>query len=379
MHHPFAAFRSQFPILDQQAQLSSCSQSALSVPVIEAVHAYLESWQTQGMDWAGWMLAVDEAKAEFARLIGAQPQDIAVAGSVADATSAVASALRFEPGKEVVVVGESDFPSQGHVWLAQAPRGAHVRFASAQADRCVTPACLEAVIDDRTLLIHVSHVAYDTGYIQDLAAIRQLASQHSAILFVDAYQSAGALDIDVERDQVDVLVAGAQKFMLGCPGIAFLYVRPGLATTMQPTHTGWFGRREPFAFDIRKLDFSDNANRFNAGTPPMVNAFAARAGLRLLNGLDRAEVQGYLLQLSQIGREEARRLGLKPVVSDLGVSTLTTAILVQDAASSEQRLRQSGFITSARHDVLRIVPHFYNTEGEVIRAVRALAEWCGKR
>lgn len=178
---------------------------------------------------------------------------------------------------------------------------------------------------------------------------------------------------------MDVLVAGAQKFMLGCPGIAFLYVRPGLATTMQPTHTGWFGRREPFAFDIRKLDFSDNANRFNAGTPPMVNAFAARAGLRLLNGLDRAEVQGYLLQLSQIGREEARRLGLKPVVSDLGVSTLTTAILVQDAASSEQRLRQSGFITSARHDVLRIAPHFYNTEGEVIRAVRALAEWCGKR
>lgn len=376
MHHPFAACRAYFPILKQQAQLASCSQSALSVQVLGAVQAYLESWQTRGMDWAGWMQAVQEAKAQFAHLIGANPQDIAVAGSVADATSAVASALHFEQGKEVVVVGESDFPSQGHVWLAQEPRGARVRFAAAQADRCITPTCLEAAMDDSTLLVHVSHVAYDSGYIQDLAAIQRMANKHGAMVFVDAYQSAGALDIDVVRDQVDILVAGAQKFMLGCPGIAFLYVRPGLATTLQPTHTGWFGRCNPFAFDIRGLDFPDNASRFNTGTPPMVNAFAARAGLQLLNSLNRRAVQDYLLDLAQLGRKEAMRMGLKPLVPDTEVSTLTTAILVRDAASCEQQLRGQGFITSARHDVLRIAPHFYNTRDEVIGAVRALAAMC---
>lgn len=372
MIHPFAASRELFPILKHKVQLSSCSQSALSIPVAQALQDYLEVWQRQGMDWVGWMQAVEEAKAEFAQLIGADPQDVAVAGSVSDAASHIASALSYTAERRRIVVGECDFPSMGHVWLAQQPRGAEVHFVPAAGGHCTPASHYQACVDERTRLISVSHVAYDTGFIQDLGAIQRLAQSHGALVFVDAYQSAGALDIDVQRDGIDILAAGAQKFLLGCPGIAFLYVRPGLAAQLQPGNTGWFGRQNPFAFDIRKLDFPANASRFNTGTPPMVNAFAARAALRLLNSLERGAVQDHLLHLARLAREESQHLGLT-LALPLQAPTLTTALRVGDAAACEKRLAEQGYLTSARRDILRIAPHFYNTEADVLGAVRALA------
>ncbi|MDM0016413.1 aminotransferase class V-fold PLP-dependent enzyme [Variovorax saccharolyticus] len=374
MKHPFSSYRKLFPILDNAVQLSSCSQSALSLPVRQAIDEYLDVWVRRGADWGYWMDQVALARAEFARMIHANVEDIAVLGSVSDAASAIASALRFDAGRPEVVTSTLDFPSICHVWLAQQPRGAQVRLVEAEAGRTDTAQRIAAAIDDRTALVSVSQACFYDGQIVDIAATGQAARAQGALQFVDAYQSAGSIAIDVRAQKVDILAAGAQKYLLGIPGIAFLYVRPALARQLVPTVTGWFGRVNPFAFDPAQLDFADSATRFNTGTPPMMCASVARASMALLNEIGVPAIQAYLQQLSAVAIEEAARLDLE-VASPLDPAAkgANTAIRIADAAAIEARMLQSGYVVSARNDVIRIAPHFYNTADDVVGALRELA------
>lgn len=379
MQHPFSSYRKLFPILEQRAQLSSCSQSALSLPVRSAIDEYLQVWLQRGADWGYWMEQVALARAEFARLIGADQQDIAVLGSVSDAASSIASALRFDAGRSDIVTTTLDFPSLCHVWLAQAPRGARVRFVQGQAGALHASTRIAAAVDAQTALVSVSQACYYDGQLVDIAATGSAARQCGALQFVDAYQSAGAMQIDVRAQQVDMLASGAQKYLLGIPGIAFLYVRPDLAQRLTPSVTGWFGRVNPFAFDPAGLDFAPGAARFNTGTPPMMCASVARASMQLLNEIGMGAIEDWLRQLSALALDEAQRLGLSVASpADAAAKGANTAIRVADAAQLEARMFDAGYVVSARNDVIRIAPHFYNTAAEVTGALRALAQLLGR-
>jgi selenocysteine lyase/cysteine desulfurase len=374
MKHPFSSYRKLFPILEQTVQLSSCSQSALSLPVRRAIDEYLEVWLTRGADWGYWMEQVTLARAEFARMIHADTDDIAVLGSVSDAASSIASAMRFESDRRDIVTTTLDFPSICHVWLAQAPRGAQVRFVQAEAGDVDATGRITAAIDARAALVSVSQACYYDGQRVDIAATGRAARECGAIQFVDAYQSAGSMAIDVRAQEVDILAAGAQKYLLGIPGIAFLYVRPELARRLTPTVTGWFGRVNPFAFEPAGLDFAPSAARFNTGTPPMMCASVARASLSLLNEIGIPAIEDYLGQLSAVALEEAARLGLTVASpTDAAAKGANTAIRVPEAAQVEARMLEAGYVVSARNDVIRIAPHFYNTAEDVTGALRALA------
>ncbi len=374
MKHPFASYRKLFPILEHAVQLSSCSQSALSKPVRAAALDYLESWETRGADWGYWMQCVDEARAEFARLINAQLEDIAVLGSVSDAASAVASALQFQAHRRQIVTTSLDFPSVCHVWLAQEQRNAQVRFVEAIPGNPDAAGHVIAHLSDDTVLLSVSHACYYDGQITDITATGKAARRMGAIQFVDAYQSAGSVAIDVKAQQVDLLATGVQKYLLGTPGVAFLYVSPQLAERLQPTVTGWFGRTQPFAFNPRLLDFAQGGQRFNTGTPPMMAANMARAALGMVNEIGVEAIEPWLQHLSQVAIEEAERLGLK-VVSPTRVASkgATTAIRVANAADMERRMAEEGYIVSARNDVIRVAPHFYNNVDEIVGALSTLA------
>ncbi|MEO6626316.1 MAG: aminotransferase class V-fold PLP-dependent enzyme [Burkholderiaceae bacterium] len=373
-HFPFETQRSQFPILAHKAQLSSCSQSALSIPVTDAIARYMASWSEKGMDWGGWASVLDQAKAEFGRLINADAADIAVMSCVSDLASSVGNCLQFDGERDGIVLGEIDFPSLGHVWLAQQARGAQVQFAQPDAEGEIALEDYARLINDRTRLVSVSHVSYSNGFRQDIAAIGALAHAQEALFFVDAYQSVGAMAIDVVRDGVDILVCGGQKYLLGCPGIAFMYVRRDIAQQLRPANTGWFGRVNPFAFDIRLLDYADGARRFDTGTPPYVNAAAAGAGMELLNRVGIARVEAHIENLSRVALDTAASLGL-PIASprDPRRKGSNTAIRVNDSAGVERKMAQAGFVVSARGPLIRVAPHFYNTEEEVAGAMGALA------
>jgi selenocysteine lyase/cysteine desulfurase len=371
---PFKKQRELFPTLSNTIHLSSCSQSAISLPVKDAINSYLQSWTENGMDWKGWMDEVQKAKNEFARLINATPEEIAVLSSVSDAASAFAGALSFSTERNKVVTTDIDFPCVGHVWLSHKKRNAQVTFIPAEENHTILFQAYEQAIDSKTLVTSIPHVSYYNGFKQDLKSLSQLAHSHGSYLFVDAYQSAGSVAIDVKDSDVDVLVAGAQKFLLGVPGIAFMYVKKELANQLEPLTTGWFGRQNPFAFTNQILDYANGTRRFDTGTPPMINAYAARAGISLLNQIGIKPIEEYLNHLSDVCIETAQKHQLE-IASPLDIERKgsNTAIRVQNASYLEQHLKSQHIIVAARNDVLRIAPHFYNTEDEIVQTVEAIA------
>ncbi|MFJ9993553.1 aminotransferase class V-fold PLP-dependent enzyme [Pseudomonas putida] len=373
MDHAVTRYRHLFPSLSNNIQLSSCSQSAIATPVREAVGEYFDSLHARGMDWELWMTRVAAAKAEFARMINADEDEVAVCASVTEAAGLIASALDYPAARNKVLMTEMDFPSIGHLWLAQQRFGAQVQFVESDNDAVPTERFIEA-IDERARLVCISQVCFYNGYRQDVAQITRQAHAHGALVFVDAYQASGSEPMDVKATPIDMLASGMQKYLLGLPGIAFLYVRREVALKLEPSLTGWFGRSNPFEFDIRKLDYAPNANRFDVGTPPMMAAYAAHAALQLINQVGVGHINAWQKRLSQVALETAAAHGLVVASpTDLSCKAANTAIRVAQAKTLEGLMAKEGFIVSARSDVLRIAPHFYNTEADVRQAIECLA------
>jgi len=353
--------------------MNNCSQAPQADVTRAAAEQYLESWNTSGMDWDAWLEQVQGAKAEFAKLIGAGTEEIAVFSSVSEATSAVASAIDFGGARRTVVVTEAEFPTVGHVWLAQERRGACVAWAPV-ADGRIAPAAYEPLIDTGTAIVSACHGYYLNGFTQELAPLAEMAHARGALLYVDAYQTLGTWPVDVKALGVDFLVSGNLKYLMGIPGIAFLYVRPEVVARLEPTVTGWFGRANPFTATVKELDWSPTASRFDAGTPPVMNAYVARAGMQIINSIGVAKIRAWHERLARRLIEGGRSRGLVlHGTDDVRRKTASTAFVVADAHGVEAAMRTRGVIASARGPVLRLAPHFYSTMDDVDTALDALA------
>jgi selenocysteine lyase/cysteine desulfurase len=371
--YDLAALRRSIPILATTIPMNNCSQAPQTLSTRTAAERYLESWNTRGMDWDAWIAEVDAAKREFARLINASADEIAVFSCVSEATSAVASAVDFTHGRDKVVVTDAEFPTVGHVWLAQRPRGARVEWVPV-CDGRIDPASYQPVVDDRTAIVSACHGYYLNGFTQDLGRLVSVAHDRGALLYVDAYQTLGTVPVDARALGLDFLAAGNLKFLMGIPGIAFLYVRRELAERLEPTVTGWFGRANPFAFDVKHLDWPPTASRFDTGTPPIMNAYVARAGMEMINQIGAGAIRSWLEVLGRRLIDGGRSRGLALLGSDdMSCKTATTAFVVADSHAVEAKLRDRGVIASARGPVIRLAPHFYTTLDDVDTALGALA------
>ena len=368
------ALRRRIPLLASCIPLNNCSQGPQTDATRAAAEQYLESWNRTGMDWEAWIEEVRLAKVAFAALIGASPEDIAVFSSVSEAMSAVASALDFSGKRRRVVLSEIEFPTTGHIWLAQQRRGARVSWV-AQHNGVIETSEYEAAIDDDTAIVAACHGYFLNGFTQDLSAIVQRAHAHDALVFADAYQTVGTQPIDVRETGVDFLASGTLKYLMGVPGIAFLYVRPELVNSLEPSVTGWFGRSNPFSFDIKGLTWSAGASRFDSGTPPIINAYIGRAGMEMIAGIGTGKIRAWHEVLAARLREGGRERGLtQHGTTDLARKTANTAFVVNDSHAIEQAMRARGVLPSARGPVIRLSPHFYNTLDDIDTALDLLAE-----
>ena len=192
---------------------------------------------------------------------------------------------------------------------------------------------------------------------------------------MDAYQTLGVVPVDVRALGVDFLTSGNLKFLMGMPGIAFLYVRPEVVGSLHPTVTGWFGRADPFTSTARTLDWSPTASRFDTGTPPVISAYVARAGMELINAIGPANIRAWHDVLGRRLIDGGRDRGLTiQGTDDMARKTATTAFVVRDPPAIEDAMRARGVLPTARGDVLRLAPHFFTTVDDVDRALDLLAE-----
>jgi selenocysteine lyase/cysteine desulfurase len=272
----------------------------------------------------------------------------------------VASALSFQGARTKVVLTDAEFPTVGHVWLAHQKFGAKVQFMP------LTGGTLDVseysrYVDGNTLVTSFCDVYYYNGFKQDLKSIVSAVHEKGSLAYLDAYQGIGTHPIDVKALDVDFLATGNLKYLLGVPGVAFLYVKPELVPHLHPAFTGWFGQQNPFAFDIHHLDYAKDARRFDNGTPPVVTAYIARAGMRMINEIGVANIEAWTNRLSAHCIAGADARGLEMVSPrDIRYKAPTTAIRVPGPSHDvEVALRGKQVIASARGDVVRIAPHFF--------------------
>ncbi len=332
-----------------------------------AVNRYMDNWLTKGMDWDYWMEEIGRAKAEFAKLVGASPDEIFICSSVSDAVASVLSSLDYSGSRKRIVTTEIEFPTVGHVLLASAKRfGFDLRFIPAEGEEISLDA-YEKHIDDQTLISFITHVYYRNGFKQDVARIADICHSKGSLVMIDSYQALGTTPVDVKKMHIDILASGCIKYLFGVPGITFVYINKDLATMLNPSITGWFGQVNPFSFEVRKLDYAMNSFRFDTGTPAALTSFAAGAGIKLANDIGQQGISERIDYLSEIALLKADQLGLKCVSPhDVRKKGGTTAIEIEmDSHHMEAILRDRDIIASSRGNVIRIAPHFYTLPHEV--------------
>ncbi|QDY84213.1 aminotransferase class V-fold PLP-dependent enzyme [Paenibacillus polymyxa] len=376
MKHPFQSYRQLFPVLSSHIHVGNCSQGAISRPVSAAIEEYHRSLLQYGHNGDLSMARLEEARGHFAKLIGAEPDEIAVLSSASEAIAGVATALPFIPGKEGIVYADTDFPTVGHIWQAQEMFRDHICCIPSTEGE-VTIEQYEEHVTENTALIMVSHVNYTNGFQQDLQSIANIAHRNQALLFVDAYQSAGIIPIDVKAMEIDILVAGARKYLLGIPGVAFLYISKERIDRFKPRLTGWLGQESASRFDIAHPVPAVGARRFETGLPSFISIFAANAALKLLLEIGVTNIQTYMNELLDFSVKYGRSRGLHIRIPEGGdVLPSLLAVKVADVPAAEKRLQSRNMIVSARKDVIRVAPHFYNTAEEVRRVIDELAGSC---
>jgi selenocysteine lyase/cysteine desulfurase len=366
--------RHRFPIFERLVYINSCSQGALSDTVRQAYADYLRDWDDRGSPWEYWVEQTERARASFAGLVNAAPEEIAVTSSVSEGVSAIATGLRYGGRRNKIVLTDYEFPTVGQIFHAQESRGARVVHVPPAADGTIPIEGFERAIDDETLLVGLPLVSYRTGTMLDAERVARLAHERGALVLLDAYQAAGAVPIDVKALDVDVLAAGVLKYLLGSAGLAFLYCRRDLVERFWPTSTGWFADRDIFEMDHTDYSPASTAARFQAGTPNVPSIYAGVAGMELMKEIGIQETRDHVLGLNSRLIEGLDELRVK-IVTPRRPKRRGALICVAsyDAPGLVDTLRREGIVTSSRDSNLRISAHCYNAVEDVDTVLESLA------
>jgi selenocysteine lyase/cysteine desulfurase len=366
--------RDEFPIFEHAVYANSCSQGALSTRVRAAVEGWISGWDENGAEWDFWVERNEAARAAFAGLIHAEPDDVAVTTSVSQGVSALVSALDLAGQRNRIVVSEYEFPTVGQIAHAQELRGAEVVHVRPEDDGRISLDRFAEAIDERTALVCCTAVSFRSGHRHDVSAVAELAHAAGAPLLADSYQAVGALELDVGTLGADIVTAGTVKYLLGSAGLGFMWLRRSLRETLVPTQTGWFADEDIFSMSIADYSPHASARRFDSGTPPVPSLYPGVAGMELIAeaGVPAIEshvrglVDRFLAGLDELGATVATARGeheYGPLV----------CVVSTDPNALVEALAARNIVTSTRDANLRVSLHLYNVEDDVDRILEALA------
>jgi selenocysteine lyase/cysteine desulfurase len=371
----FQALRAQFPVLERKTYLNSGSYCALANSVKTAFEAYLEERLREGANWDAWVAMNESVRALTATLLHAAADEIAITASVSAGLNALASSLHFSGPRNKIVVSDFEFPTCAQIWHAQEPRGARIAHVPRAVDGYIPLENFAKAIDGQTQLVAITHVCFSNGAKLDIQGIVRLARSHGAKVLLDCYQTAGSLDVDVKALDVDFAVGGMLKYLLGTAGIGFLYVRDSLIRSMLPTNSGWFAQADVGAMDITANRPACNARRFEAGTPAVVNCYAAEAGLKILLevGTPAIATRNYALTGRCMRRlEEIGWPSITPPLDERRGAMV--AVPSRNSGGLTAELGKRGIITSPRDGNVRATFHFYNNEDDIENFIAAMQD-----
>src|SRR5579872_671752 len=374
-HPELLAYRAEFPILQRKTYLNSCSLGALSQRSMQGMTQFLEMWNEWGAHawYEIWLGEIARARQKFATLIGAQLHEVAIAPSVSAAVSSIATALDYSE-RNKVVLADMDFPTLAYQWLVKKRLGVECRFVKSP-DRIYTPPELfESEVDEKTALVATSRVFFTSGYIQDVRAVADIAHKNGAYVLIDDYQGTGQIPINVNAMDIDFLVTGTLKWLMGGPGLALVYIREGLLPTLEPTISGWFGHREQFQFKTREFEFRREATRIEMGTPSIPTIYTANGGLDLVLEVSVESICERTRYLTNDLIARAREHGWN--VRAPQEPERRSAIVMLELERPDEivnALIDRNIIVDHRPGLVRVSPYFYNTIEENAIVIDAIA------
>jgi kynureninase len=368
VHEELLEYRARFPILRDCTYLINHSLAAMPAAAEDNLLEYARMWRERGIRaWGeGWWELPVAVGDQLGRILGAPPGSIVMHQNVTVAEAIVLSCFPQPGTRNRVVYEEENFPSVRYLYQAQPG----LEVAAVEDDRAIVEA-----IDERTLLVPISHVLFKNAEIQDVEPIVRRAHECGAHVVLDCYQSAGVVPLDLTALGVDFAVGGSVKWLCGGPGAGWLYVRPDLAARLEPTLVGWQGHARPFAFEP-ELEYAAGARRFLTGTPNVPALYAATAGYDVIEEVGVPRIRERSLALTQLLIDLCDGLGLE-VASPRDPARRGGTVLVTtpDHAAVHRELGERGIVCDFRPDAgIRLGPHFYNAEDELRHAVAQLAE-----
>ncbi len=364
----FEQYRKEFPVTEKYIYLDHAGVSPLSLRVQKAIESYLsESVGGGAFHYPEWSRQVERIRQACSRLINARPEEIAFVKSTSHGLSLVAEGLDWKPGDRVLVY-EKEFPSNLYPWLNLQRKGVDVVFIPFRAGRILIDD-IARLVDSRTRLVSVSSVQFTNGFALDLKALGLLCRARNVHFCVDAIQSLGVLPMDVASYNIDFLSADAHKWLIGPEGIGIFYCRKALAEKLQPALVGWKSVRNEFAFENPELLFKTDALRFEEGSMNVMGIVGLGAALDLLFEVGIHNIRERVHALGDLIIKEADARGfdvLTPREQKSRGGNITFAGPF-DPIKARDALREQGVMINVRAGGLRVSPHFYNTEAELIR------------
>lgn len=369
----FDTYRREFPVTQKYIYLDHAGVAPISLRVKTAIEMFLaESAEGGSFHYPVWAERIVEIRRACAQLINAGPEEIAFVKSTSHGLSIVAQGLDWKPGDNVLIY-EKEFPSNIYPWLNLRSKGVEVRTIPSRDGRILFED-ITRLINSRTRLLAISSVQFSNGFRIDLEKVGSLCRDKQILLCVDAIQSLGMVPMDVKAFHIDFLSADAHKWLLGPEGIGIFYCSNGLAERLSPPLIGWKSVRNELAFDRPDFLLKTNCLRFEEGSMNLLGIFGLGAALDLLFEVGIEQIEQRVLDLGDLILQEAEKRGYRALTpgarhergGNITVSGNFDPARVRDA------LREKRIMVNARGGGIRVSPHFYNIEEEIIAFFKML-------
>ena len=361
-------YRSEFSILEHTTYLINHSLGAMPAKVEERVADYARTWRERGIRaWGeGWWDLPLTVGDQIGRIVGAPAGSTVMHQNVAIAEAVVLSCFQPTPARNRVVYERGNFPSVRYLYQAQRDLEVVV---------CEDDGEIVESIDERTLLVPISHVLFKSAEIQDVERIVRRAHEVGAHVILDAYQSAGIVPLDVTALNVDFAVGGSVKWLCGGPGNGWLYVRPDLAERLEPAFTGWQAHETPFAFE-EEMRYAAGAARFLTGTPNVPGLYAATAGYDLIEEIGVERIRANSLRQTDLLIRLAERAGFEIASPrDHARRGGTVTVHVDEFPAVHKELSERQILCDFRPGAgIRIGPHYFTSDEELERVIEQIGE-----
>ncbi len=366
--------RQEFPVVHHCTYLNHSAVGTLPMRAREAVRAYVEDYSEHAAsNYRDWEAAIETARSRSARLINATPEQIAFVKNTTEGLCFAANGIDWRSGDNVVL-NDLEFPSNVYPWLNLARHGVETRMTESVDGRLTVDSIAER-IDARTRAVSISHVEFGNGFRNDLAAIGALCREKDICFVVDAIQSLGQTPVDVEEMSIDLLTADGHKWLLSPEGIGIFYCAPHLTDRLRLYEVGWNSVADAGNYDAYDPTPAPTARRFECGSHNTLGIYALGASLDLLLEVGIEAVRERLRLLTDRLVDGLRDAGYR-VLSPRGESEWSGIVTfdspVHETEALHRTLRSHQIIGARRGGGIRISPHFYNTEEEVLRVVDAL-------